>query len=254
MYNLTLLLLTKNESGKIREWGSWLKKIRPLNEIIVIDDNSIDDTIKIAKSWANKKLSVKNFTHPLNYDFSQQRNFGITKSQNSWILFLDADEVPNSDMIDYLNNLNPQKNKCYSFKRNLIYFGKTISHGQALNDKPIRLFNKTQGKFTGQVHEIWSSSAQNKFTHSSLSHYSFDNLNILLEKVNLYSTIRAQELFDQHQITNLLEIIFYPCFKFKHLYLFKLGFLDGIPGLILSLTMSLHSFLSRAKLWHLSQK
>ena len=254
MYNLTLLLLTKNESSILKEWGSWLNKIKALNEIIVVDDYSTDDTKKITSSWANKKISVKFFTRSLDNDFSTQRNFGLSKTKNNWVLFLDADEIPNPDMIDYLNKLIPQNNNCYSFKRHLIYFGNSITHGQVLDDKPIKLFNKKHGKFTGKVHEVWSSSCQNIFTHTSLNHYSVDNLNTLLGKVNLYSSIRAQELFSQHHQTNLLEIIFYPLFKFTYLYFFKLGFLDGVPGLILSLTMSLHSFLNRAKLWHLSQE
>ncbi len=254
MYNLTLLLLTKNESSKLKEWESWLNQIKALNEIIVVDDYSTDDTKKITFSWANKKISVKFFTRSLDSDFSAQRNFGLSQSKNNWVLFLDADEIPNPDMIDYLNKLIPQNNRCYSFKRHLIYFEKSITHGQVLNDKPIKLFNKKYGKFTGKVHEVWSSSCQNIFTHTSLNHYSFDNLNTFLDKVNFYSSIRAQELFSQHHKTNLLEIIFYPLLKFKYLYFFKLGFLDGVPGLILSLTISLHSFLNRAKLWHLSQE
>ena len=127
-------------------------------------------------------------------------------------------------------------------------------HGQCLDDKPVKLFHKTEGKFIHPIHEIWKSKAKTFYSQQTILHYSIKNLSAFLEKINLYSSIRAQELFDQKHQTNLWEIIFYPKFKFIYLYLFKLGFLDCTTGIILSLALSLNSFLIRSKLWHLSQK
>lgn len=254
MNNLSLILLTKNESEKLKGWGSWIKKILPLNEIIVIDDNSTDETIKIVKSWKDKNLSVKTYIHSLNNNFSDQRQFALSKTKNDWIIFLDADETLPPSTINYLNHLHLKDNHSYIFHRNLIYLNHTLKYGQCLEDKPIRLFNKFEGKFSGRVHEVWESQSRQIDTHQYINHYSFDSLNIFLKKINLYSTIRAQELFEKHHHSNLFQIISYPFFKFIHLYFIKLGFLDGIPGIIISLSMSFGSFLTRSKLWHLQQK
>ena len=254
MNKISLLLLTKNESENLKEWGNWINKLTVVNEIVAIDDESNDGTIRALKSLSSNKLSVNIFSRKLNNNFSEQRNYGLGKCKNNWILFLDADEVPTSETIDYINNLHPINGHNYTFKRNIVYLDHTISHGQCLNDSPVKLFNKTEGKFVNPVHEIWQSSATTIHTNQIILHYSIKSLSIFLEKINHYSTIRAQELFDQNHHTNLWEIIFYPKLKFIDLYFLKLGFLDGTAGIILSLAMSFNSFLVRSKLWHLSQK
>ena len=70
-----------------------------------------------------------------------------------------------------------------------------------------------------------------------------------LQHINTYSTLRAQELFGQNITTNIFEIIFLPILKFKLLYIFKLGFLDGTMGFIHAMTMAFYSFLVKGKLW-----
>lgn len=254
MPKISLLLLTKNEQDNLKKWGRWIHDLKHLSEIVIVDDESTDDTLKILKSFATPSLFINIYNRKLDNNFSAQRNFGLSKCKNDWVLFLDADEIPAPKTISYLNNLSPLNGHNYSFKRNIIYFNKTISHGQCLQDKPIKLFNKNEGKFIGPVHEVWQSSATTIYTQQIIHHYSIKNLSSFLEKINLYSAIRAKQLFDQKKKTNLYEIIFYPKLKFIDLYFLKLGFLDGIAGLILSLSLSFNSFLVRSKLWHLSQK
>jgi len=254
MPKISLLLLTKNEQDNLKKWGNWIHELSCINEIVVIDDESTDDTIKILKSLSTDKLSVNIFKRKLNDNFSSQRNFGLSKCHNDWVIFLDADEIPTPKTITYLNKVSPKNGYNYSFKRDIIYLNHPITHGQCLHDKPIKLFNKNEGKFVNPVHEIWQSSATTIYSQQIIHHYSIKNLNSFLEKINLYSAIRAKELFDQKDTANLWQIIFYPKFKFIDLYFLKLGFLDGVAGLILSLCLSFNSFLIRSKLWHLSQK
>ena len=254
MNNISLLLLTKNESENLKEWGTWIHELTAVNEIVVIDDKSSDDTSKILKSLSSNDLKINIFSRELNDNFSDQRNYGLTKCQNDWVLTLDADEKPTKDTISYINKLNLQKGQNYSFKRNIIYLGHTISHGQCLNDLPIKLFNKNEGKFVNPVHEIWESSSETTDTFQIIVHNSIKSLYSFLQKINFYSTIRAQELFDQKHHPHLWEIILYPKIKFLELYFLRLGFLDGTAGIIFNLAISFNSFLVRSKLWHLSQK
>lgn len=254
MNNISLLLLTKNEQENLKEWERWIHKLNVVNEIVVIDDESTDNTKKILKSFATKELSISIFTRKLENNFSDQRNFGLEKCQNDWVFYLDADEIPTEKTIEYINKLHLKNGENYSFKRDIVYLSHNISRGQCLNDLPIRLFNKNEGKFTLPVHEIWESSANTIDTYQIILHYSIKSLYSFLQKINLYSTIRAQELFDQKHKPHLWEIILYPKLKFLELYFFRLGFLDGTAGIILSLALSFNSFLVRSKLWHLSQK
>ncbi|MEK7527769.1 MAG: glycosyltransferase family 2 protein [Patescibacteria group bacterium] len=251
MSNISLLLIIKNESENLKRWSKWLKKLTRVDEIVAIDDNSIDDTKEILKSLETKKIKVNIFSRGLEGNFSTQRNFAVSKAKNDWILFIDADEEPSDKLIRFLNTekLNPRI--CYAFKRNLIYIDQVIAHGQAQNDYPVRLFTKNSGKFTNLIHEIWNTENCVVKIRHPLLHYSAPNLKVFISKLNIYSTLRARELYEKHTPVNLFQIIFYPLTKFLQTYLFQLGFLDAIPGIIICTGLSFYSFLVRSKLWRL---
>jgi glycosyltransferase involved in cell wall biosynthesis len=232
MPNISLILITKN-----------------VNELIFVDDNSTDNTIEIAKSLVTKSLTVKTFNRGLDNDFSAQRQFAISKCKNDWILWLDADETPSIKLIDFINNIDSNQYYNYAFKRNDIFLGHQLQHGETSSQYFLRLFNKKFGQFTGKVHEFWSSPKPTQNINFPIIHQSHSNLTSFFEKINYYSQIRAQELFDQKTKTSLLQIIAYPKAKFIQNYFLRLGFLDGTPGIIMALGMSFHSFLVRSKLW-----
>jgi len=252
--HISILLLTHNEELNIQKYWTWLGKCKKINEIIVIDDNSTDKTTEILKKLETEKIKVKIFEKELKNNFAEQRNFGITKTTNNWILWLDADEKPNRNLIRFLNHIDKLQYKNYAFKRNDIFIGNELKHGENANQYFLRFFNKKYGCFTGAVHEIWQSpkEIENKKLH--IHHYPHQSLKSFIKKINFYSDIRAQELYDQNQKSNLFQIILYPLGKFIQDYFFKFGFLDGTPGIIMTLGMSFHSFLVRSKLWHLSHQ
>lgn len=252
--NISLLLLTKNESENLKKNFNWLDECRTINEIIVVDDNSTDDTIEITKKLASKKRSVQIFNRGLEDDFSSQRNFAISKTTNDLVLWLDADEYPSKKLIRYLNHIDKHQYNNYSFKRHDIFLKHTLNHGETAYLKFTRLFNKNFGKFEGQVHENWISVKQLKDTNLVIFHNSHKTLKSFIEKIDFYSTIRSKELFNQKISTNIFEIIFFPVGKFIQNYFFRLGFLDGTPGIVMALCLSFHVFLNKSKLWHLSQQ
>lgn len=259
--NFSLLLLTHNESKNIQENFNWLEKCPGINEIIVVDDNSTDDTLKVLEKLKIKNLpagrqgcKLKIYSRGLDNNFSAQRNFGISKTSNNWILWLDADEKPSKEFINFINDFDFNQKKVFAFKREDIFLGHVLKHGETANIYFPRIFNKKYGKFEGMVHETWVSSQPIQKENISIIHNSHQTLNSFLKKINFYTDIRARELYEQKVKVNLFEIIFYPIGKFIQNYFLRLGFLDSTPGIIMALSMSFHSFLVRAKLWHLSQK
>jgi glycosyltransferase involved in cell wall biosynthesis len=250
--HISILLLTKNEEKNLQTYWTWLDKSKTINEIIVVDNNSEDQTKEILKKLATKKIKVKIFERGLENNFSDQRNFGINKTTNNWVFWLDADEKPSKSLIRFLNHIDKLEYKNYAFKRNDIFLGYELKHGETANQCFVRFFNKKYGRFTGAVHEIWQTPKEIKQEKLHIHHYPHKSLKSFIKKINFYSSIRAQELFDQNQKGSLFQIIFYSKAKFIQDYFLKLGFLDSTPGIIMALGMSFHSFLVRAKLWHLS--
>lgn len=245
---ITAIVLTKNEEKNIVDC---LESLSFADEIIAIDDNSEDRTVEIAK-----RMEVKTFTRNLDDDFSGQRNFGLSKTKNDWVLFLDADERVNDELkkeiLEFINN--PQGFEGAYIRRMDYIWGRQLKYGEIANKKFLRLARKNSGKWLGAVHEEWIINGQTTTFKHPIVHYPHQSVAEFLKEINYYTDIRAQELFEKKVRVNWYSIILYTKLKFIQNYFFKLGFLDGLPGFIFALMMSFHSFLVRGKLWLLWQK
>lgn len=245
---ISALILTKDEEKNIKKCLESLKWCR---EIIVIDDCSNDKTVEIAKDFG-----AAVFKRNLNADFSAQRNFGLTKTKYKWVFFVDADEIVSKNLKNEILE-NIEKNKDidgFYIRRKDFIFGNEMQHGEFGNIKLLRLAKANKGKWEGHVHERWMIKGKTAELKHSLLHYPHQNINEFLKEINLYTDIRAGELFDAGFKSNFLSIILYTKIKFFQNYFLKLGFLDGNSGIVLALLMSFHSFLVRGKLWLLWQK
>lgn len=249
--HISLLLLTKNEAKNIKKNFVWLKTCPVINEVIVIDDYSTDQTQTLLKNLSRPNLKVRIFTRHLNNNFSQQRIFALSKTTNNRIFWLDADEKPTPTLIAFLNNFNFKSTNSFAFKRTDFFLNHQLKHGETAHQHFTRLFDKRYGLFERPIHETWVSRQSVIKTNLHLLHHSHQNLQSFLKKINFYTDIRTQELRQQNVSTNIFQIIFFPLAKFIQNYIFRLGFLDSTHGIIMALSMSLHSFLVRAKLWQL---
>lgn len=246
---ITAIILTKNEEKYIE---ACLESLAWCSEIIVIDDNSSDSTVELAKK---RKAIV--FTRNLNGDFSAQRNFGLEKASNEWVLFIDADErISLTLQYEIMGQISSTLSEevGYFIKRRDVLWGKELQYGEVGNIKLLRLAKKYAGKWHGKVHEVWKVRGKTATLNNILMHYPHASVNEFLKEINYYTSLRAKELASKKTKVSVLTIVSYPIAKFTLNYFLRLGFLDGIRGLILALLMSFHSFLVRGKLWTLSEK
>lgn len=246
MNNISAIVLTKNEEKNISEC---IRELSFCNEIIVIDDKSTDKTVSTAK-----KLGAKVISHSLQNNFSAQRNFAMTKAKYPWILFVDADERVSPELKKEIEEktMHPVADAYYIHRIDYMW-RKLLRHGEVGNVYILRLARKDAGAWVGAVHENWITQGKTAELKSPLLHYPHVNTEEFLAEINYYSTIRSQELFEQKICVSYLNIIAYPTGKFLHNYILRLGFLDGIPGFILAMLMTFHSFLVNAKLWQLQE-
>lgn len=256
---LSAVILTKNEEKNVERC---LRSISFCNEIIVVDDYSTDNTkneiLKIKNQ--NDKLNIKIFEKHLNNDFAAQRNFGLSKASNDWVLFVDADEEVSEELKKEIIGLVPPKAgdiNAYYLRRRDYFWNQELKYGEIkkVRDQGIvRLVKKNSGTWMGSVHEVFHSAKNIGQLECFLNHYPHPTLKEFINDVNYYSDIRAEELFNRGTKTNILEIIFFPFCKFIYNYFFNLGFLDGPAGFTYAFMMSFHSFLVRAKLYQLTRK
>ncbi len=243
---LTGVVLARNEAHNL---PACLTAINFCDEVLVIDDNSTDRTSSLAK-----KTGAMVVNHSLDSDFSAQRNFAMSQAKHDWVLFVDPDEIVSSELAAEIKLAVSQTNySAYFLHRTDYMWGCVLKHGDAGNFKLIRLVRKHTGSWAGRVHEVWITSQPVGDLSGQLIHHPHPDLKQFLSSINQYSTIRAEELFSQNNSVSAFQIISYPAGKFLNLWLVKMGFLDGIPGLIHALVMSFYSFLVRGKLYLLAK-
>lgn len=244
---ITAVILTKNEEKNIERA---LKSVQFCDEIIVIDDDSTDKTASIAQ-----KYTKKIFNRSLNNDFASQRNFGMQKANNEWILFVDADEEVTEELQKEIISVSATTD-AYFLKRRDFFYGREMKHGEIQKVREqgiIRLVQKGAGEWQGTVHETFSVKGKTGTLQNFINHYPHQTIKDFLNDINGYSTIRARELYDAQTASSLFQMIAYPIGKFLDSYFLKQGFLDGPEGFIYSFMMSFHSYLVRAKLYQLHE-
>lgn len=246
---ISAVVLTHNEEKNIQ---SCLSTIKWCDEIIVVDDESTDKTSDIAR-----KFGATVFIRALNGNFSEQRNFGLTKAKGDWIFFVDADERVSEalwfEIMQHTNSLISNYSGFFLKRRDVIW-GHELAYGETGNIKLLRLAKKDAGEWEGAVHEVWKINGNTASLNNPLMHYPHVNVEKFLREINFYTNLRAKELYSKKKKTAWVSILFYPSVKFVQNYILKLGFRDGVPGLLLALMMSFHSFLVRSKLWILCGK
>jgi glycosyltransferase involved in cell wall biosynthesis len=266
---LSAVVLTKNEEKNIERC---LNSLDFVDEIVVVDDDSSDNTLDKVKSQKAKgknlsqnqvRLSqkLKIFQRNLNGDFAGQRNFGMEKARGEWVLFLDADEEVSDELKKEIKEIiryaSLERDDLVGFyiKRRDFFWGREVKFGEVLKVRRqgiLRLIKKGFGQWQGKVHEkleIRNWKLEIDKLKNFINHYPHPTIKEFLHEINFYSSLRADELFQQGKKTNLLEIIFYPFLKFILNYFIYLGFLDGPTGFVYAFMMSFHSFLVRGKLF-----
>lgn len=244
---ISAVILAKNEEQNIEKC---IQSVKWCDEIIIIDDNSSDGTLEIAKKY---KTTI--YHHPLNNDFSAQRNFGLSKARQEWILFVDADEVVTDALAYEISNaIGPTDQNLKNFngfyiRRSDFMWGKQLKYGETGNIKLLRLGKKGFGVWEGIAHEKWKIEGNVGDIMNPLLHFPHKTVSEFLKEVNFYTEIRAEELKNKNTKVFFWSILIYPLGKFLINYVIKRGFLDGMQGLLFAIIMSFHSFLVRSKLW-----
>ncbi len=238
---ISVVVLTRNEEKNVIEC---LKALKWCDEILVIDDYSDDRTVEIAS-----KFGAKVFKHHLNNDFAQQHNFGLEKARGEWVLFIDADERVSPELRREIKT-EVKKGKYYAFvfKRQDFFLKKPLKYGETSKVKLLRMAKKN-GYWKRAVHEVWKTKWRTKTLKNPILHYSHLSISQLVSQVNFHSSLHAKALKEERVEFTLFRLIFNPLGKFFQNYFCRLGFLDGVAGLIMALTMSFHSFLARGKLY-----
>ena len=220
MSSLAILILTKNEEDNIGDVVENAKKCTP--EVLVIDSGSTDKTVELAQAHG-AKVCFRAWTD----DFAAQRNFALEQTTADWVLYLDADERLNDELIRSVKAVVDEgKLDCqFSMERKSVAFGTKFNHGVLKPDH----------------------------VPGHIEHYTYKNWHHWEGKLCQYTTIWAEEAYKRGKRISLGGIFLHSLGGFFKMFVSRAGFLDGWMGTYMCFNHFFYTLLKYLKLYELQR-
>ena|ERR1051326_1476208 len=249
MQDISVVIICKNEEDHI---GRCLESLSGLtDDIVVLDNGSADNTKNIIRA-----AGVRLIEEPWE-GFGKTKNKATTFAKYSWILNLDADEAIDSELKTALLGLaldNEKEVFEITFKN---FLGeKELRFGEWGGDKHVRVFNRNIVNWNDAiVHEglLLPPGIKVKKLQGAILHRTAKNTAEFAEKMLRYALLNAEKYFKQGVRSSRINLFAAPTFSFLKYYVFKLGFLDGVPGFICARVGAYYTFIKYARLLELNK-
>lgn len=244
MNKISAVIIAKNEQNMIEDA---LESLSFCDEIIVIDNNSIDKTSEVSQ-----KLGAKVYETNTN-NFSDLRNLGLQKSENDWVLYLDADERIDETLKKEIEKaVSSQEFSSYFLKRKNYYLGK---NEWPYIEKIIRLFKKNDLEgWMGEIHESPKIKGRTGTLNGFILHFTHRDLESMVFKTALWSTTESLLRYNSnHPQMSWWRFPRVMISAFLASYIKQRGYRAGAVGLIESIYQAFSAFITYAKLWELQK-
>lgn len=224
-----------------------LASIASLDEIVVVDSGSTDQTLEIAHSHGARVIS-----HPWQ-GYAGQKQLALSLCTADYVLNLDADEEASPELIAQLREITETAAvDGLSIPIAEVFLGKPMPTAVKRNCK-IRFFRREAGHYSiAAVHENAIVDGAISTTNAPIWHHGEQSIEIKMEKINRYSSLRAIENYNKGRRPSTVRLLFvFPLSLIKSLLL-RRTILAGHRGLIAAFTNAFYAFLKEAKLFEAS--
>jgi len=250
---ISAVVITKNEQDKI---SACLDSLKWVDEIIVVDDYSDDETVNICKGYTDKVLQNRF------QSFSAQKQFAFSKATGEWILSVDADEVVPEALRQEIAEVLSQPGiteKGYHIPRKTFFLNKWIRHCGWYPGYQLRLFKNGSWQMKDvRVHEAVSVEGETAHLKEALLHYSYPSISVYIDRMNKYTTLAAKQAIEEGLKINTKRprrTAFGKTLKtFYKMYIKQGGFKDGIHGFFLCVFSAVYQLMVYAKYWQIRQE
>jgi glycosyltransferase involved in cell wall biosynthesis len=220
------------------------------DEILLVDSGSSDGTPELAARHGARVL------HQDWLGFGRQKQFAVEQAAHDWVLCLDADERVSPELAASVRAaLAAPAAPVYRMARRNRFLGRWLRHGEGYPDWSTRLFDRRQARWSDDpVHEKVLYAVTPGLLAGDLLHESADDLGRYLDKQNRYASLAARQLHEHGRNAGAAELVLSPLVRFVKFYLLRLGFLDGVPGLVHIAIGCIASFMKYARLIELQRR
>lgn len=244
---LSAIIITLNEEHNIERC---LRSLAWAGERIVVDSGSTDRTRELAAAADATVLQ-----HAWE-GYGQQKNWAMKQAQEPWVFFVDADEevTPElkNEILSFINqngSVNGQPNNGADVPRKTWFLGRWILHGGWYPNRLVRLAKKDSAHWTEPpVHEALAINGAVHQLKSDLLHYTFRDVGDQVITNVRFSRLGAAAAAKRGERGTVARILLKPVGKFLETYVWKMGFLDGFPGLVISINAAHSLFMKYVEL------
>lgn len=244
---VSAVVITLNAASQLE---ACLSSLSFCADIVVVDSGSTDGTQELARSHGARVIDC-----PWR-GFGPQKQFAVEQAAHDWVLCIDADERVSAELQASLADaLRAPGFSAYRFPRCNRFMGRYLRHGEGYPDLSLRLFDRRRARWSDDaVHEKVVTDAAIGTLRGDLMHDSAESIESYLHKQNRYTTLAAEAAYAQGKRASAAQILLSPLVRFIKFYVFRLGFLDGLPGLVHILIGCGNSFSKYAKMAALQSK
>jgi glycosyltransferase involved in cell wall biosynthesis len=237
----SVVIITLNAAGQL---AACLESAAFADEIVVVDSDSSDGTAEIAVARGARVIQKEWL------GFGPQKQFAVEAARHDWVLCLDADERVSEHLrASILAVLAAPAAQAYAMPRCNRFLGRWLRHGEGYPDWSLRLFDRRHACWSDdRVHEKVLAHGPASRLEGDLLHDSAESLAGYLDKQNRYTSMQAEALFKAGDRASMAQLLLSPALRFLKFYFLRLGFLDGVAGLIHILIGCCNSFFKYAKL------
>jgi glycosyltransferase involved in cell wall biosynthesis len=244
---LSVVVLAKNEEARL---ARCLASVTWADEILVIDDESTDATVPVAKKYTDRILVKKMDIE------GRHRNWAYAQARNAWVLSLDADEIVTDELKDEISALlagNPRENGFTIPRKNYIgdYW---VRYGGWYPSAQLKLFRKDKFRYEEvAVHPRAFMDEPCGHLRGDIIHYSYRDLSDFLAKLNRQTSWEAQKWHAQNKPMTLGRFLWRSYDRFMRTFFTRKAYKDGSIGLAVAFFAGLYQFVSYLKYRELVQ-
>ena len=237
---LSVVILTKNEASRIQEC---LESVGWAAERLVVDDESTDETVRLAESLGARVLRRKMDIE------GRHRNWAYAQAQHEWVLSLDADERVTPELAEEIQAaIGSGRYDVYAIPRRNYLGTHWIRYGGWYPSAQVKLFKRSVFRWEETtVHPRAITNRACGELRGDLLHFSYRDLADFVQKQDRHTTLEAQKwVMDGRRVT-LGKALWRTVDRFVRSYALKQGFRDGWLGLVLAWRAGTYQWLSYTK-------
>ena len=244
---LSVVVLTKNEERNIEDC---LKSVYGrADETVVVDDESTDKTVELAKKFSSRILFRKMENEGIH------RNWAYAQAKNEWVLSLDADEMVSNELKEEISAILPNTLfHAYDIPLRNYIGGYWVKHGGCYPANKLRLFLKSRFKYEEvEVHPRIYLDGKTGHLTKDIVHKGYPDFEHFLASINRQTTLEARKWIRTGRPMSAGRATWRTVDRFFRRFLGKQGYKDGFIGFMIAFFDSLYQILSYAKYWELKR-